>query len=58
MPKKALPEKYVYWDWSDTYHEDHMYFFWHKATPWKRKMLLRAAWKEEKAAKAKGAAAS
>jgi hypothetical protein len=52
MAKKAYPEKYCYSDWSDTYHDDELYHFWHVATPRERKKLMRAAWKEEKAAKA------
>jgi len=49
--QENYPAKYRYYDWSDTYHDDDLYFFYHKASPWKRKQLLCAAWKEEAEAK-------
>ena len=55
MAKKPLPAKYRVYDPADYTTEDHLIEF-AKASPWKRKQILRAAWKEEAAAKAKAAA--
>jgi hypothetical protein len=52
MPKKPLPAKYTAYDPADYTTDDDLYEY-AKASPWKRKMMLRAAWKEEAQAKKK-----